>query len=375
MRKVGIVTWYWGNYGSILQAYALQQTVESLGYDCDVIKHHVTENRRKQIKYRVKHNGVLNTIRYYFSQGISKLAGHKDKERNKRISTLDAFVNKKLKLSEKKYDNSDYKQCNGYDIYISGSDQVWNPDHTFLSEFYWLNFAEPTSKRIAYAPSIGNPRLFDEDKAKIKKYLGAFAAVSVREALGTDILNGILGEDRVITMTDPTMLVPADEWEAVLPEKTVNSPYMFAYILRDTSEQRKYIKEIAKSMGLRLMVYPSLEQSTGAECWGDVNIFDDDPFDFLNRIREADVVITDSFHCSVFSLLFHKCFYVVKKAGRESSQFLRLEHLLSSCGVINRVIDIHSTITKDMYDCDKVDSAIAVEREKGLRFLREALEA
>lgn len=129
MRKVGIVTWYWGNYGSILQAYALQQTVESLGYDCDVIKHHVTENRRKQIKYRVKHNGVLNTIRYYFSQWISKLAGHKDKERNKRISTLDAFVNKKLKLSEKKYDNSDYKQCNGYDIYISGSDQVWNPDH------------------------------------------------------------------------------------------------------------------------------------------------------------------------------------------------------------------------------------------------------
>lgn len=81
---------------------------------------------------------------------------------------LDAFVNKKLKLSEKKYDNSDYKQCDGYDIYISGSDQVWNPDHTFLSEFYWLNFAEPTSKRIAYAPSIGNPRLFDEDKAKIK---------------------------------------------------------------------------------------------------------------------------------------------------------------------------------------------------------------
>ena len=353
----------------------MQQTVESMGYDCDVIKHHVTENRRKQIEYRVKHSGVLNTIIYYFSQGISKLAGHKDRERNKRISTLDAFVNKKLKLSEKKYDNSDYKQCNGYDIYISGSDQVWNPDHTFLSEFYWLNFAEPTSKRIAYAPSIGNPRLFDEDKAKIKKYLGAFAAVSVREALGTDILNGILGEDRVITMTDPTMLVPADEWEAVLPEKTVNSPYMFAYILRDTSEQRKYIKEIAKSMGLRLMVCPSLEQSTGAECWGDVNIFDDDPFDFLNRIREADVVITDSFHCSVFSLLFHKCFYVVKKAGRESSQFLRLEHLLSSCGVINRVIDIHSTITKDMYDCDKVDSAIAVEREKGLRFLREALEA
>lgn len=217
---------------------------------------------------RFESNGVLNTIRYYFSQGISKIAGHKDKERNKRISTLDEFVNEKLKLSEKKYDNSDYKQCNGYDIYISGSDQVWNPDHTFLSEFYCLNFAEPTSKRIAYAPSIGNPRLFYEDKAKIKKYLGEFAAVSVREALGTDILNRILVEDRVITMTDPTMLVPAYEWEAVLPEKTINSPYMFAYILRDTSEQRKYIKETAKSMSLRLIVYPTLEQSTGAKCWG-----------------------------------------------------------------------------------------------------------
>ena len=375
MRKVGIVTWYWGNYGSILQAYALQQTVERLGYSCEIIKHHVTENKRKQIKYRVKHNGILNTTKYYFSQGISKFLVQKDKERNKRCITLDEFVNEKLKLSEKRYENSDYRQCNGYDIYICGSDQIWNPDHTFLSEFYWLNFAEPTSKRIAYAPSIGKPRLFNEDKAKIKKYLEKFTAISVREALGTDLLNGILGESKVITMADPTMLVTADEWKSVLPENTVNVRYMFAYILRDTNEQREFIKETARSMGLKLIVYPSLEQKTGSESWGDVNIFDDDPFDFLRRIQGAEIVITDSFHCSVFSLLFHKCFYVMKKASHESSQFLRLEHLLSSCGVVDRVVDIHSTITKDMYDCEKVDLAIAVEREKGLRYLREALDA
>ena len=373
MRKVGIVTWYWGNYGSILQAYALQQTVERLGYSCEIIKHHVTENKKTQIKYRVKHNGVLNTTKYYLSHGISKFLVQKDKERNKRCTTLDEFVNETLKLSEKGYDNSDYKQCSGYDIYISGSDQVWNPEHTFLSEFYWLDFADSTSKRIAYAPSIGNPRLFNEDKAIIKKYLKKFTAISVREALGTNLLNSILGVDKVVTMADPTILVTVDEWESILPKKTIKSPYLFAYILRDTNEQRAFIKETSRSMGLKLVVYPSLEQKSGTEGWGDVNIYDDNPFDFLNRIREADVVITDSFHCSVFSLLFHKCFYVMKKTGHESSQFLRLEHLLSSCGVMNRVIDMHSTITKDMYDCEKVDLAIALERDKGLRYLREAL--
>lgn len=374
MKKVGIVTWYWGNYGSILQAYALQKTVEKFGYNCDVIKHHVTENKRKQIKYRVKHKGILNTIKYYYVQGTSKLSAQKDKERNKRSITLDKFVNEKLKLCEKEYKNSDYKQCNGYDIYISGSDQVWNPDHTFLSDFYWLDFGEPTSKRIAYAPSIGNPRLFDKDKAIIKKYLEKFTAISAREARGADLLNGILGENKVITITDPTMLITANEWESVLPESKVNSPYMFAYILRDTSDQRKFIMETAKSMGLKLVVYPSLEKA-GAESWGDVNVFDDDPFEFLKRIQGAEIVITDSFHCSVFSLLFHKCFYVMKKSGYESSQFLRLEHLLSSCGVMNRVIDINTRITNDMYDCEKVDSAIEAERDKGLRYLRVALDS
>ena len=148
---------------------------------------------------------------------------------------------------------------------------------------------------------------------------------------------------------------------------------MFAYILRDTNEQREFIKDTAGSMGLKLIVYPSLEQKSGAESWGDVNVFDDDPFDFLKRIQGAEIVITDSFHCSVFSLLFHKCFYVMKKASHESSQFLRLEHLLSSCGVMDRVVDTHSIITKAMYDCEKVDLAIAIEREKGLRYLRKAL--
>ena len=170
------------------------------------------------------------------------------------------------------------------------------------------------------------------------------------------------------------MLITPKDWESVLPEIKVNSPYMFAYILRDTSDQRKFIMETAKSMGLKLVVYPSLEKA-GAESWGDVNVFDDDPFEFLKRIQGAEIVITDSFHCSVFSLLFHKCFYVMKKSGYESSQFLRLEHLLSSCGVMNRVIDINTRITNDMYDCEKVDSAIEAERDKGLRYLRVALDS
>lgn len=375
MKKVGIVTWYWGNYGSILQAYALQQIVKKMGYSCDIIKHHVTENKRKQIKYRIKHNGVLSTTRYYFSQGISKFKGNKSKGRNRRLDILDEFVNKELKLSKKKYDNSNYRQCNGYDVYICGSDQIWNPWHTFLSEFYWLNFIEPSSKRIAYAPSMGCPRLLDEDKAIIKKYLETFTKISTREVPSTDLLNSILGKGKVVTVADPTILVTANEWDAVLPKNTENSPYMFAYILRDTNEQREFIKETAKSMGLKLIVYPFLEEKSSTESWGDINIFEDDPFDFLNHIREAEIIITDSFHCSVFSLLFHKCFYVMKKASHESSQFLRLENLLSNCGVMDRIVDIHSTITKDMYDSEKVDLAIAAERRKGLRYLREALES
>lgn len=132
-KKVGIVTWYWGNYGSILQAYALQNAIKSIGLECEVIQHHVNGNIRMQIRYRILHQGILNTLKYYLNKSIAKLQVHNKKEITLRCNALNDFIEKNIKLSSQIYNNKNYSDCQNYKYYVCGSDQIWNPNFTFFS--------------------------------------------------------------------------------------------------------------------------------------------------------------------------------------------------------------------------------------------------
>lgn len=345
MKRVGIVTWYWGNYGSILQAYALQQAVIGLGFNTEVIRHHVTGRIGTQIRYRLMHQGFVPTVRYYSNRVCAKLASDKNRgEIETRNRAFERFLRDNMLFSCEEYGNSDYYSCNGYDYYICGSDQIWNPNTTFFSDFYWLGFVKD-GKKIAYAPSMGSSAINASEIRKMKEYLDTYVAISVREKKTEDVLKDTIGID-VKTVCDPTMLLDADIWMKKLPKRSILDEYLFAYLIRGSKEQREYITHIAKQYGLKLVVYPYLEKNaikSDEKEWGDIRCFQDAPFDFLEKIANANMVITDSFHCTVFSILFHKDYYVLKKTKDTTNQFARLDQLLGICGQKSRILSVQNS--------------------------------
>lgn len=376
MKRVGIVTWYWGNYGSILQAYALQNVVQESGFDCEIIRHHVTGELKTQVTYRVKHGGLIRTTSYYWQKAVTKTLERLMKMDSGRKKILDEFVEDHLRLSERIYHNNDFSECSAYDAYICGSDQIWNPGHTFLSRFYWLDFAPVEAKRIAYAPSMGKVHLNDEEKMVVEGYLKQYTAIAVREQITADGLNAIVPDENIEVVVDPTLLIPAEKWREKLPERKIEEDYLFAYLLRGDKKQREYISKVAKEKKLKLVVYQNLEESSlmsDEKTWGDIRCNQDTPFDFLEKIYNAKMVITDSFHCTVFSLLFEKDVFLLKKKNDHTNQFTRLEQLLATCEVSNRVISENQTLPEFDIDYETVRDRIAHKRAEGREFLLKAL--
>ncbi len=377
MNSVGIVTWYWGNYGSILQALAMQMAVQEMGYDCEIIQHHVNGTKKEQLNYRIKHDGLVKTTGYI----IQRLKAHVNPKEEmaliqRRQNSFNSFIDENLNISIKTFQNDSYRDCTQYQTYICGSDQIWNPNFTFLSPFYWLSFLPNEKNLIAYAPSMGNGRLMKQDEDIIRGYLQKLDYVSVREEKSAEILRRIAPEKNIQTVCDPTILIRAEQWKSFIKEMPTTERYLFAYIIRGNKDQRLYVREIANQFGLQLVVYPYLEGNAIEDDelnWGDIRIFEDTPFDFLTRIYNAAMVITDSFHCSVFSMLFHKNFYVIKKFNDTTSQFTRLENLLTICKQKNRIIstgDIICYLNDDYLECDK---AIEDIRTTSKLFLERAL--
>lgn len=380
MKKVGIVTWYWGNYGSILQAYALQKAIDKLGYDCETIQHNVNGSNKLKILYRLKQIGLAKTFKYYFDKVTSKIREKNNVDYHnilKREETLDKFVKNTLKLSSVKYTNDNFVNCDGYDAFICGSDQIWNPNLTFLSDFYWLNFVKDKIK-ISYAPSIGSKGIPNSYKEKVKYMLSDFKTITVREKASENILKDIVPNKDIVTVLDPTMLLEKDYWESLLPSRSIESDYIFVYLLRANEEQLNYVNDIAKKLGLKVVIYPLLERTNHCEAeyvCGDYRIYDDTPFDFLEKIKNAKLVITDSFHCSVFSIIFHKNFFVLKKSNDKDGQLVRVTNLLDLTEQNFRLIDVNTDIEKVEVKNSFAKSDIIIEqkRKECLELLKNSL--
>ena len=181
MKRIGIITWYWGNYGSILQAYALCEYLSMQGFDCEVVRHHVNGDFRTQVRYRLSHDSLSSNAANIKNKAAGMIYGRIQKdERAERMRTFERFVEENLRLSERAYTNQDYAECTDYDAYICGSDQIWNPSFTFLSPFYWLAFLPEGKDAIAYAPSLGTAEFGNDDRETVKRYLLRFKAISCR---------------------------------------------------------------------------------------------------------------------------------------------------------------------------------------------------
>lgn len=375
--KVGIITWWRNNYGSILQALALQQKLNQyndLQYEiiCQFGKKSTSVDN---VFDKIKSVGLAETCKRVFW----KVAFKGLRLRNKKMQQ---FVDENLKVSNQQYNEHDIADSNKYyDTYICGSDQIWNPDLVPTDSMYWLPFVEKGKNKIAYAPSFGASTVTEKQKEQIKANLSTFKAVSCRENSGARTINQIIGEKKCEAVLDPTMLIERDYWDTISEDKIYDEKYIFAYMLRGTAAQRKYIEKIARERNLKIVSIPFLDYEKIDPYdlkFGDYKLWDANPAEFISAIRHAEYVFCDSFHCIVFNILYHRPFFVFPKVGADGkvkkSQISRMTDLLELAEIKNRILLDNEEADLDAeIDWNNSDKRIQKARCDSERYLEQAL--
>lgn len=337
MKKISILTWlHNGNYGSILQGYALQRYLRNVGYEVTNID--LCPSILEKLKNCWKQgNPFLSLVKEKKVSWDAKKACPDKKALGCRIEKFDDFLKSNFCLTRTYRKFSDLREIVGkYEAYICGSDQVWSP--MLLSPSYYFDFLPESDKKISYACSFGMNYIPEQKKERIANWLKRYNAISVREEAGLNIVEELTDKKAVVNV-DPTMLLNAEEWNnLVKTERPVTEPYMLCYFLSYNEEQWQKAAKIAKDKGLKMVVIPATKESYKK---GDEVICDVGPVDWVNLIKHADMVATDSFHGCVFSIIYQRQFMVFKRFSDNNklSQNSRVYTLLSAYGLENCLVE------------------------------------
>lgn len=378
MNNVGLMTCFLDNYGACLQAYALSKTIQSLGYNCQLLQYIEPEGYFKPgLCQFIKNTSIYNGLRCVLSRSYknSFLC-----EKIKRKSFV-RFRKKYLNISKQIYRSFDeLKEANQYyDIFVCGSDQIWNPSfYGGNNKAYFLNFAEKDKRKIAYAPSIGLERIPDAYAKDFVELIRCLDYLSVRESNAVNIIKELSGRDAAHVL-DPTLLLDGDKWSDILikqKERIVPNKYILCYLFGCHDEYDAAIEHLRKITGLSVVMIPFCEKHLHDDYQ---KIYDAGPLEFLNLIKNAELVITDSFHATVFSILFSKLFFTLPrfKKDQQNSMNSRIYSLLDSVGIRERIIDYSQVSSFEIdndIDYSAVHSKLANMRGASLKYLKGALE-
>lgn len=334
-KKVGIATLHTAiNYGVYLQAYAMQRKVEDFGYDAEII-HYVkrtesgsSSSKSSKIKRLLMHPVKTKKI-------IDNKVMKSGENFSRRSFAFSKFASKNFNLTRLCNDMNDAEEiAKKYDACVCGSDQIWNPVHTDCNPYYFLQFV-PAEKRIAYAPSVACEEIPEKYLENFKNYISSFSSISVRESSGAELVEKITGRKCENTV-DPTLLYDKNFWnEFAYPERIEKEPYVFCYFLGGTEIHKKTLRKIEKDLGKKIILSPfdyeinSLK--TGEKIYADIK-------EFLTLVRDADFVLTDSFHGMAFSVNFRKSFAVVKRADTDAGKHTRVNDFLSKIKLADRIV-------------------------------------
>lgn len=366
------------NYGAELQAFALQRKLELMGYDAEIIDYlfykHPLYKREKAsapfypfpLRLKIKEY-VLPLI-----EKIRKLP-YTVKSKN-RIKGFNAFHEKHTRFSPVRYKaySELYTQVPTYDVYCTGSDQVWNPN-CFTSLYpYFLTFAPESSKKISYASSFGVSELPASAVMAYRSGIENLDRIAVREKRGAKIVKDLTGKDATVVV-DPTLLLKTEEWKSVADYKKVpENGYILLYVLKDSDYITKTAMKMAQKNGLQIVriCKGAFRQDTLKS--GILDIMDASPDDFIGLFDKATFILTNSFHGTVFSIIFRKEFYtILKRTGRNNSRQL---DLLDSLGMGERISYEGEFCEKNKIDYTACLAKLDLLIEKSEKYLKTAIE-
>lgn len=374
------------NYGTSLQGFATIIAVQKLGFQVRMIRY---------IKKRTL-SECIKTIPFLIISGaLSSIKRSIKAKINKRIHPKYAnnLIKRTTKVNKFKatyFDAlSDYYKgfaelsegSKKYSTVFIGSDQVWGP-LSLYSKFYNLLFVNDSIPRFSYASSFGISTILPWQKKDTAKYLNRMNQIGVREIRGKEIVEELTSK-KVQVVLDPTFLLTKTEWEEYSQQSSFNikEPYIFCYILGNRKDIRQKVLELKNQTGYKIISMNHVDDYLPEdEDFGDITPYDVDAFDFIKLLSNATYVCTDSFHGTVFSLLFHKqfmTFYRHKKVSSKSTQS-RIDSLLKVFGCESRLFnfdgkDIKTCIDQPINYVFFEDKLITL-RQESLAFLKKGLE-
>lgn len=385
MKKVGCVIAYkknHNNYGTSLQAYAMLKKIEQLGYEVEVINYIKRLTVLQKVRY-VFNAFRCGEIRYILrSSSIAKNQKlHSDYAEGLQLRTSAVNNYKKRKIEPLFHDFHGYeslhKGSKQYAVVVVGSDQVWTP-LSLPNKFFNLLFVDDSVKKVAYASSFGVTEIPKFQHKATSAYLNRFSDIGVREQRGKEIVETLSKKDAVV-VADPTLLMSREEWSLEISESKVSitEPYIFCYIISESEEARQGAIELGRNTGLKVYCIRHMEQYRPQdESFGDTALYNVGPNDFVKLISGAEYVCTDSFHCTVFSIIFHRKFMTFYRSlnSSKNSKNSRIDSLFSVLGVPREhIFDGNVNKIESLIEWDEVDSNLSKLRTQSLSFLKKAL--
>lgn len=367
MKKVAFITRHAvTNYGSALQAYATQRAIEKLGHEAVCINYiredELPKNIVKTKLYLSSCNG--NPLKRFIYTAIQKpVFALSDGKFRK-------YMEKFVKLTDVEYHTEEELKNNlpKADIYMTGSDQVWNTiTYDKIDPAYFLSFVPDDKKKVAYAGSFGGKTVKSEDKDNIATWLKSYDTVTVRELSGVEIAESMGVE--ATQVLDPTFLLTPNDWSALIPDKKPKEKYVLVYQLQPNKNFEKYAVEFAKRKNLKLYrVYPYISHAVKP---GKL-IFCPEITEFMWYIKNAEYFLTDSFHGTSFAIGFNTQFIDIlpNKNSERNRSILRI------AGLEDRILDDYNdfSLADKMIDFNDVNRRIDSERERSFEELRKMLE-
>lgn len=371
MKSIGIITIHKiNNYGSVFQAYALQKVCEDLGYKVEIIDYNYPNSFHTTRKYASHEDSQPNEPKWIkMLYAIDLIKQHKG---------IEAFVNKFQKLSSKQY--NDPSELNNdaphYDIYITGSDQLWNPRFCNGDPAFLLHFAPDDALKISYAASIGANSIPEELKPQYKELLKRYTHISVRENSGVQVVNDVAGKEATVVL-DPTLLLSRDQWNLIAtPKRLFKKKYILCYFLNYTFNAFPYVDKLAEYMqkqtGYEIMRVARPPHRIGLpHTHYRVNA---SPEEFLALVRDAEMVLTTSFHGTAFAVNYGKpVFTVVQNKDASDS---RQVSLMCNLGLEAQILSINDSMPDSrrfIYDVQSEQMLLEKLRAKSVDFLKNAL--
>ncbi|MGN0150695.1 MAG: polysaccharide pyruvyl transferase family protein [Clostridia bacterium] len=311
MKKTGIISLYHQNknYGGLLQAYALTAFLKKLGFDAEQISFKKDIIAEDHLTLEI----LFRKLRRKLSEPVKK-AFAKDIYNNisSRIAMFKEFE-KSIPHSPDVYTRENIIDCiYNYDAFITGSDQVWNL--AWYNPEYFLNFVPSDKRKISYAASMPSSQIPQSRKNTVYNHLIRFDAISVREKETVQAINKLLNSNTAKHVLDPTLLLERNDWDKICGNRKISDKYIFCYFLGRNRKMRKTASAFAKKMNLKIVTLPHLCDICFSDLnFGDEQIYDLSPNDFISLIKNAEYVITDSFHAAVFSNIYQVKHFVFSR--------------------------------------------------------------